>query len=166
MTFCQSHDLPIKEAFAPLETMATWCALQVDSRRLAELNTTSEAFCERLGRVIFNDKSSMLINRLLVVGDDIDVYDFQDVMWAYVTRCRPGQDEYVFEDVPGFPLTPYMSHGSGDRRRGGKMVSDCLLPMEYKGKGSFQRVDFETSYPQDVKDRVRSNWRAMGFGKD
>lgn len=146
--------------------MATWCALQVDSQRLAELNTTSEAFCQRLGRIIFNDKSSMLINRLLVVGDDIDVYDFQDVMWAYVTRCRPGQSEYVFEDVPGFPLTPYMSHGSWDQRMGGKMVSDCLLPMEYNGKASLQRVDFENSYPKDVKDRVRSNWHAMGFGKD
>lgn len=146
--------------------MATWCALQVDREQLKELNTSSKEFCERLGRAIFNDKSSMLINRLLLVGPDINVYDFKDVIWAYTTRCRPGQDEYVFEDVPGFPLTPYMSHGGGDRRRGGKAISDCLLPMEYNGEATFQRVDFETSYPQDIKARVRANWHDMGFGRD
>lgn len=145
--------------------MATWCALQVDNEQLKELKTSSKHFCQRLGRIIFHDKSSMLINRLLLVGADINVYDFQDVLWAYTTRCRPGQAEYVFEDVPGFPLTPYMSHGCGNRLLGGKVISDCLLPMEYRGEKTFQRVDFENSYPEDVKEKVRANWHRMGFGR-
>ncbi|KAH7270913.1 putative 3-octaprenyl-4-hydroxybenzoate carboxy-lyase [Fusarium solani] len=163
LTLLKHHDLPIRDAFAPLESMATWCALQVDVDKLAKMKTNSKDFCEKLGRIAFNDKSCMLINRILLFGHDVDITNFKDIIWALVTRCRPGQDEYLFEDVASFPMTPYMSHGSGDPKKGGKVISDCLFPMEYEGKRLFSGVDFERSYPEDVKNRVRSNWTAMGF---
>ncbi|KAK7227800.1 hypothetical protein V2G26_015803 [Clonostachys chloroleuca] len=163
LELCKEQNLPVIDAFAPLETHATWCALKIDTDRLAKEKTNSQDFCSKLGQIAFNNKSCMLINRILLFGHDVDIRKFDDIIWALVTRCRPGQDEYVFEDVPGFPLTPYMSHGSGDARRGGKAISDCLFPMEYKGKRVFSGVDFEKSYPKEIKDKVRANWSAMGF---
>lgn len=82
LTICREHDLPIKDAFAPLETMATWCALQVDTKKLAALNTNSADFCEKLGNVVFNNKSCMLINRILLIGDDVDIHSFDNIMWS------------------------------------------------------------------------------------
>lgn len=143
--------------------MGTWCALQIDAPKLRALKTNSKDFCKRLGDIIFNNKSTMLINKVLLVGEDVDPYNFKDAIWAYSTRCRPGQDEYVFDDVAGFPLTPYMSHGGGDPRRGGKVICDCLLPMEYEVGQKFKKVDFHTSYPEYIKSRVRSRWEEMGF---
>ncbi|EXL65351.1 hypothetical protein FOPG_18417 [Fusarium oxysporum f. sp. conglutinans race 2 54008] len=163
LTLCRKHDLPITDAFAPLETMATWCALQVDIDKLAEQKTNSKDFCNKLGHIFFNDKSCMLMNRILLFGHDVDIHNFKDIIWALVTRCRPGKNEYIFEDVPSFPMTPYMSHGGGSSSRGGKVISDCLFPMEYMGNRGFKSVDFERSYPEEVKDKVRSNWTAMGF---
>ncbi|KAH8665332.1 putative 3-octaprenyl-4-hydroxybenzoate carboxy-lyase [Ilyonectria robusta] len=163
LTLCKNHDLPINDAVAPLETMANWCALQVDTKKLTSLKTNSKDFCSKLGQIVYNNKSSMLFNRILLFGEDVDIYNFKDVMWALVTRCRPGQDEYVFEDVPSFPMTPYMSHGTGTVKTGGKAISDCLFPMEYEGRKTFSSVDFETSYPEEVKSKVRANWTAMGF---
>jgi phenacrylate decarboxylase len=58
--------------------------------------------CRRLGEIVFNDKSAILINKIILVGDDVDAYDLKEVMWAYSTRCRPVHDEYSFDDVPGF----------------------------------------------------------------
>ncbi|KAK9438222.1 Carboxylyase-related protein [Metarhizium brunneum] len=159
----RQHGYPVIDAFAPLETYATWCALKVDVEKLAEMRTTPEEFCNKIGNLAFNDKSSMLMNRIMLFGHDVDVGNFRDIMWALATRCRPGQDEYVFDDIPVLPLTPYMSHGRGDPTRGGKVVSDCLFPMEYEGKTSFSACDFERSYPEEIKERVRSNWTAMGF---
>ena len=163
LTYCQAHELPIKEASACLETMGTWCALQVDGPKLRALKTKSKDFVKRIGDIIFANKSTMLLNKIILVGDDVDPYDFKEVMWAYSTRCRPGHDEYPFDDVAGFPLTPYMSHGRGDKHRGGKIISDCLLPMEYEGGRIFTKVDFETSYPEEVKRRVKGRWVEMGF---
>ncbi|KFA79325.1 hypothetical protein S40288_03555 [Stachybotrys chartarum IBT 40288] len=164
LTLCKQHNLPIIDAVAPLETMGNWCALSVDIHKLAEMKTTPAEFRERVGNLVFNNKSALLVNRLLLFGSDVDIYNFKDVVWAHATRCRPGKDEHVFEDVPGFPLTPYMGHGGGgDPRRGGKVISDCLFPVEYEGKKPFSSVDFRTSYPQEIQERVLANWEKMGL---
>lgn len=107
----------------------------------------------------------MLINRVFLIGDDIDVYNFKDIIWALSTRARPGLDDFPFEDVRGLPIMPYMSHGRGDRKRGGKMVTNCLLPAEYEGRRNWIPVDFESSYPEVVKEKVREIWETTAIGE-
>ncbi|KAJ4028921.1 Ferulic acid decarboxylase 1 [Fusarium oxysporum] len=160
----QREGLPIKEANCPLETYATWCALQVDTEKLGDMKTSSAELCRRIGDLAFKDKSCMLVNRIILIGDDIDVFNWNDVMWALVTRCRPGKDEALFEEVRGHPITPYMSHGPhGNPTQGGKIVSDCLMPIEYQGKKNFRECSFNKSYPDDIKNKVQAGWKDMGF---
>ncbi|KAH8664737.1 putative 3-octaprenyl-4-hydroxybenzoate carboxy-lyase [Xylariales sp. PMI_506] len=163
LDLCQEHKLPIIDACSPLESYGTWCALKVDIEKLGKIGTNPDDFCKKLGDLVFNHKSTFLMNRIFLVGDDVDVQSFENVIWAFATRCRPGSSEYKFDEVPGFFLTPYMSHGGRDPRRGGKMISNCLLPMEYEGKRTFRPVSFATSYPDDVKAKVTQNWASMGF---
>ncbi|KAI9927287.1 hypothetical protein ASPWEDRAFT_165867 [Aspergillus wentii DTO 134E9] len=160
---CQQHDLPITDAFAPFESQVTWVALRVDTAKLRELKTDSQDFRKKIGDLIFNVKAGYTIHRLVLVGDDIDVYNGKDVMWAFSTRCRPGMDETLFDDVRGFPLVPYMSHGSGSPVQGGKIVSDALLPVEYTTGRNWVPADFENSYPEEVKRKVLDKWEDMGF---
>ncbi|KAF5640788.1 3-octaprenyl-4-hydroxybenzoate carboxy-lyase [Fusarium sp. NRRL 52700] len=160
----QCEGLPIKEANCPLETYATWCALQVDTEKLGDMKTSSAELCKRIGDLAFKDKSCMLVNRIILVGDDVDVFDWNDVMWALVTRCCPGKDETLFEEVRGHPITPYMSHGPhGNPTQGGKAISDCLMPTEYQGKRNFRECRFNKSYPEEIKNKVRAGWKDMGF---
>ncbi|KAM0328861.1 hypothetical protein ACHAQA_005277 [Verticillium albo-atrum] len=159
----KSRGLPIKEAFSPFESQVTWVALQVDTEKLRALETTPAEFCRQVGDIVFGHKVGYTIHRLVLVGDDIDIYDFKDVIWAFSTRCRPGTDEYFFEDVPGFPLIPYMSHGSGSPTRGGKVVSDCLLPVEYTSGKNWVAADFKNSFPEEVQKRVLDRWEPLGF---
>ncbi|KAM3552352.1 hypothetical protein ARSEF4850_007434 [Beauveria asiatica] len=159
----KQHDLPIKAAFAPFQTMATWCALQVDNEKLGRMGTSHAELCRRIGDVAFGSKACMLMTRLLLIGDDVDIYSWDDIMWAFTTRCRPGMDDYVFEDVNGLPLMPYMKYGRGNPRKGGKVVSDCLFQMEYKGKRNFRSVDFRSSYPPALQDKIEAEWTQMGF---
>lgn len=161
----RQHDLPVKDAFAPFQTMATWCALQIDNEKLGQMRTDSETLCRRIGDVAFSSKACMLMNRLLLIGDDVDIYSWDDIMWAFTTRCRPGMDDYAFEDVNGLPLMPYMKYGGGNPREGGKMVSDCLFPMEYQGRRNFRSVDLRSSYPPALQDKIEAEWTQMGFDK-
>lgn len=165
VTLCKEHGLPITDAYAPFETMGTWCALQVDLKKLGALKTNAAEFSKRVGDLVFANKSSMLINRVFLIGDDIDIYNFKDIVWALSTRSRPGADDFPFEDVRGLPIMPYMSHGTGDPRRGGKMVTNCLLPAEYEGARNWIPVDFESCYPEEVKEKVRELWRTTTIGK-
>lgn len=159
----RSKGIPIKEAFSNFESQVTWVALQVDTDALRKMKTTASEFCKKVGEIVFNDKVGYTIHRLALVGEDIDVYDFKDVIWAFCTRCRPGMDEYHFEDVKGFPLIAYMSHGNGPPTRGGKVVSDALLPVEYTTGRDWEAADFKESFPENVKERVLDQWKAYGY---
>lgn len=160
---CKNAGLPVLEAFAPFESQVTWVALKIDTAKLREMKTTSKEFSKKVGDVIFNCKAGYTIHRIVLCGDDIDVYDGKDVMWAFSTRCRPNLDETFFEDVRGFPLVPYMSHGNGSKVQGGKVVSDALMPTEYTTGRDWVPADFKHSYPEDVRKKVLDNWTKMGF---
>lgn len=160
---CQDHGYPVLEAMTPFESQVTWLALQLDTARLREMNATAEKLCHSLGDLIFNHKCGLTIHRVILVGDDIDVYNFQDVMWAFCTRCRPGRDEYFFEECQGFLLIPYMAHGNGNPTKGGKVISDALLPSEYKEGPDWETGDFDHSYLDVIKDRVNARWNEMGL---
>ncbi|KAH7033971.1 UbiD decarboxylyase family [Macrophomina phaseolina] len=137
----QEHNIPVKDAFAPFQTIATWCVLQVDIEKLGEMKTNPNELCTRIGNLAFNSKATMLMNRILLVGDDVDIHNWDDVIWAYTSRCRPGLDEYVFDDVRGLPLIPYLKYG-----------------RESAAKG-----DFRSSYPHELQEKVQAEWTQMGF---
>ncbi|KAH0044200.1 UbiD-domain-containing protein, partial [Aureobasidium melanogenum] len=160
---CQEAGLPVADTMSNFESQVTWVALKIDTAKLREMKVKPKEFAKRVGDLIFNDKVGYTIHRLVLVGDDINVYDFKDVMWAFCTRCRPGDDEVFFDDVKAFPLIPYNSHGSFNPVKGGKVVSDALLPVEYTTGADWQAADFENSYPAEVKDKVNAEWKAMGF---
>jgi UbiD family decarboxylase len=162
----QDNDMPIKEAFAPFESQVTWVALQVDTEKLRAMKTTPAEFSKKIGDLIFQHKAGYTIHRLVLVGDDIDVYNFKDVMWAFTTRCRPNDDEYFFDDCKAFPLIPYNGHGGFSPVKGGKVVSDALLPVEYTTGRNWEAADFKGSYPQELQDKINGNWEAMGFSKE
>ncbi|ORY88031.1 UbiD decarboxylyase family [Leucosporidium creatinivorum] len=160
---CREAGLPITDAFSPFESQVTWVALQFNTEKLREMKTTSEELRKRVGDLVFYHKAGYTIHRLILIGDDIDVYDGKDILWAFTTRCRPSLDETFYEDCKGFPLIPYMSHGNGSPTKGGKVVSDALMPTEYTTGRDWVAADFKNSYTEEVKERVLGNWEKDGF---
>lgn len=141
-------------------------ALKIDISKLREMNTTPKDFRKAIGDLVFSCKAGYTIHRLVLCGSDIDVYDFKDVMYAFSTRCRPKTDETFYEDCRGFPLIPYMSHGTASPVQGGKVVSDALMPSEYHGEQDWQQASFKHSYPQELQESVNARWSARwGFSK-
>ena len=57
----------------------------------------------------------------IVVDDDVDIYDLEDVFWAYVTRARPDQRTIVLGDLPGFYRDPHKDHW-------GRLALDATIP--------------------------------------
>ncbi|KAL4929516.1 UbiD family decarboxylase [Aspergillus undulatus] len=163
LDICQQHDFPIVDAFAPLETNATWVFLSVDSEKLRHLGINSSELCKALGQAVFQDKRAWLASRLFLVGDDINIYDFQQAAWAVACRSRPGLDDHIFDDVPGLPLVPSM-RGTPRPCRGGKTVTNCLLDSEFTEEGrDWHKVDFDNAYPRKIRERVLSRWEEMGL---
>ncbi len=164
---CKEAGLPINIVWVPYETHTIWAALQVNVAALRAQKWERKAFCKRVGEVVFGSHAASAVSRLLLVGDDIDPTDFDDVLWAFATRCRPGQDEYIFEDTPGFILMPFMAHGPGNPVKGGKVVADCLFIEQWTQPDfEFTEASFRGGYPEQVRTLVNEGWKEKyGLGQ-
>ncbi|OGA27715.1 MAG: decarboxylase [Betaproteobacteria bacterium RIFCSPLOWO2_02_FULL_65_24] len=59
----------------------------------------------------------------IVVDEDVDIKNFDDVWWAFLTRARPDERVMVIPGVPGFWRDPMKDHW-------GRLAIDATVPFE------------------------------------
>jgi 4-hydroxy-3-polyprenylbenzoate decarboxylase len=93
---------------------------------------------------------------VIVTDDDINVRDWQDVIWAMTTRMDPARDTTIVENTP----IDYLDFASPVSGLGGKIGFDATN----KWKGETTR---EWGRPirmrDDVKQRVDEIWKELGI---
>ncbi len=66
--------------------------------------------------------SHMDYNKVVIaVDEDVDIYDLDDVMWAYLTRGRADTRAQILNDIPGFYRDPHKDHW-------GRLMIDATMP--------------------------------------
>jgi 4-hydroxybenzoate decarboxylase len=70
---------------------------------------------------------------VLVVDDDVDINDFDDVWWAYLTRGRADARALVVPDVPGFYRDPHKDFF-------GRLGIDATVPFGRKAEFKRKRI--------------------------
>ncbi|OQE34617.1 hypothetical protein PENCOP_c016G02573 [Penicillium coprophilum] len=164
LSICQSAGLPVQMVWSPFESHVHWFAIQVDRKRLRELNTNMDEFSTKLGHVVFGSKPGWYIPKVFLVGDDIDPTDLRDLIWAEATRCEPGTSEFLFDEYGNIPLIPYVAHGKKPGRNNNKVIKCCMLPCEFVDEELPWKVgSFKGSYPVDVQKKVETGWTKYGF---
>jgi UbiD family decarboxylase len=74
------------------------------------------------------------MKHVVVVDDDIDIYDPLAVEWAVSTRFQADRDLMVLENEPSSSLDPSATHVPGEKTRTTKMGLDATIPW-YKPNG-------------------------------
>ncbi|HEX2139517.1 MAG TPA: UbiD family decarboxylase [Woeseiaceae bacterium] len=75
--------------------------------------------------------SHMDFNKVcIVVDEDVDIFNLDDVMWAYLARGRADKRATVLEDIPGFYRDPNQDHW-------GRLIIDATIP--WGREDEFQR---------------------------
>lgn len=154
----------VKDVFTPYEAQALWLAISIDTKELAKLNLNSEKLREIVRDAFFHNKPASIIHEIILVGDDIDIFNFKEFIWAYVTRHTPGDDMTFCTDVPAFALAPFISNGPRIKtKRGGKVVTDCLFPQQYTNPDfKFVTCNF-AGYGEELCAKVNGNFAAYGY---
>jgi UbiD family decarboxylase len=158
-------NFPVDFVWMPFEAQSCWIVVRVDTKKLAGMDITAKELCLRAGDIIFKTHAGWEAPKVLLVGDDVDITDINQVVWAVATRYRPGT-EYVFGDVGGIPMLPYMTRARKevpDPGVGGKSVMNLVLPPEFEGRRDWVPSTFEGSYPAEVRDRVLGKWKQYGY---
>jgi 2,5-furandicarboxylate decarboxylase 1 len=68
------------------------------------------------------------LKHVVVVDEDINVYDAVEVEWALATRFQADRDLMVRPDEPGSSLDPSGNHVPGRKSRTAKMGLDATIP--------------------------------------
>jgi 4-hydroxy-3-polyprenylbenzoate decarboxylase len=112
-------------------------------------------------------KSIGVGKNIIVVDEDVDVYDLSKVLWAVAYRVRPSQDIVVF---PGWvhPLDPVVH--PKDRTfpgppKGERLLIDATKPFDNPESEQWFGLKFPpSSYPdKDTMAKVRAKWDRYGI---
>jgi 4-hydroxybenzoate decarboxylase len=69
----------------------------------------------------------------MVVDEDVDLYNLNDVWWAYLTRGRADQRAEILHDMPGFYRDPHKDHW-------GRLLIDATKPFHRMAEFERKRI--------------------------
>jgi 2,5-furandicarboxylate decarboxylase 1 len=106
--------------------------------------------------------SVMDLKHVVVVDDDIDVFDPTEVEWAIATRVQGDRDIMIVNNARAKPLDPSLPQGSGVVPTGTKVGIDATIP-EGIPKEHYERITY--AYAQTAKIGDYANGKADEVGE-
>jgi phenylphosphate carboxylase alpha subunit len=145
--------LPFKSLFVTSSTMGV----------VISTSETYPGYVHTLSSAIWATKAGVYRPTIIVVGEDVDVINMEEVMWALTTRMHPGRDIHIRKRAPSHPLFPFLSPEEKAAYTAAAAVCfDATFPFEWKEKTP-QVVDFEHSWSEETQRLVISKWKEYGF---
>jgi 2,5-furandicarboxylate decarboxylase 1 len=91
------------------------------------------------------------MKHVVIVDEDVDIYDPEAVEWAIATRFQADKDLVVKKDQPGSSLDPSGIHEPGKKTRTAKVGVDATIPSDID-KEKYETVTYKKV---DLDDYLR-----------
>jgi phenylphosphate carboxylase alpha subunit len=114
---------------------------------------------EDIAHVIWGTHQGPSIPYIVVVEDDVDPFNFSEVMHALVSKCHPYKGIVRMEHSPIIALIPFLSKQEQRNRSGARVFFDCTWPRDWDPEYVPQKVSFKTIFPPEVQEKVLAIWR-------
>jgi 2,5-furandicarboxylate decarboxylase 1 len=109
--------------------------------------------------------SVMDLKHVVVVDDDIDVFDPMDVEWAIATRVQGDKDVMIVSNARAKPLDPSLPQGFGVVPTGAKVGIDATIP-EGIPKEHYERITYAYADKARIDDYVNGKADEEGEAGD
>ncbi|MDP2645473.1 MAG: UbiD family decarboxylase [Desulfobacterales bacterium] len=150
----QRHGVPVTDVYISPEMGALVAIISVkeSSRRIiAEITS-----------VVHGRRAS--VPKVIIVDDDIDVFNMNEVMHAFGTRLHPVRGVSANPDCEGWTLTPYLSPEERNQSKVATGVYDCTWPADWSRQSDIPvRMSFKASFPEQLQQKVLAEWKQYGF---
>lgn len=104
------------------------------------------------------------VPKIIIVNEDIDVFDMDEVMHAFGTRLHPVRGVSANPDCEGWTLTPYLSPEERLHNKVATGVYDCTWPASWSKESDIPvRLSFKGSFPDALQKKVTDKWKEYGF---
>ncbi len=129
---------------------------------IVSASETYPGYVHTLSSAVWGSKIGVYRPVVIVVGEDIDVTNMDEVMWALTTRVHPVRDIHVKKRAPSHALFPFLSPEERANLTGAAVCYDATFPFEWK-KNAPRIADFEHSWSEEIKALVVSRWKEYGL---
>src|SRR5437764_3304810 len=109
--------------------------------------------------------SVMDLKHVVVVDDDIDVFDPAEVEWAIATRVQGDRDVMIVSNARAKPLDPSLPQGYGVVPTGAKVGIDATIP-EGIPREYYERITYAYAESAKLDDYVKGKADAAGDAGD
>ena len=107
----------------------------------------------------------MDLKHVVVVDDDIDVFDPMDVEWAIATRVQGDRDIMIVSNARAKPLDPSLPQGFGVVPTGAKVGIDATIP-EGIPREHYERITYAYAERAKIDDYVNGKTDSGGKAGD
>jgi len=104
----------------------------------------------------------MDLKHVVVVDDDIDIFDPTEVEWAIATRVQGDRDIMIVNNARAKPLDPSLPQGLGVVPTGAKVGIDATIPEGIPNE-HYERITY--AYAQTAKIADYANGKADEAGE-
>lgn len=154
------NNLPIKNCFHTWESSMMLMAVTLERGYQDRFESKVELF-DRIAKVCFGSRAGVVVPKIAVFDEDIDVYNFTEVARALFSRCHPVTGYHFYENRTITNLVPYLQCGEVDSRLSVKVIFDCLFDPSAEKRPIVS--SFETLWPKEIQEKVINNWKGYGY---
>jgi UbiD family decarboxylase len=125
---------------------AVWCPPELGNRLLVviAIEQSHPGHAKQAGLVGGQVAATVYSGRfVVVVDDDVDVFDLNDVLWALGTRCDPRRDATIVEGAWSSRLD--LAVDPAERGRNSRLILDATRPWERRNE-----------FPQPIRTKERA----------
>ena len=147
------NGIPFTDVHVPLDSATMMAIVGVKPAYRGIANQVGYAFAA----------AKMGVYKIIVVEDDVDVFNLPEVWHALSSKCHPVRGIRVYDEaIDPSGLNPFMSPEERKWHMGAKVVFDCTWPLEWEGAVP-GRVSFNEMYPREIQEKVIRNWANYGL---
>ncbi len=150
----EKYDIPVVAVYIPPESGVHMAVVSVRrggsevAQKIVELLTARRA----------------LISKIIVVDEDVDVFNMSAVVHAFSTKCHPDRGTHIHRyEGRANALTPAYSAEERVARIGASVAFDATWPPEWPGDLTPVRATLDSMYSPEVQSRVHERWKALGL---
>lgn len=93
--------------------------------------------------------------KIIVVDEDVDVFNMTEVFHAFATRLHPGRGITIEKKDMSMRDAPFLSHHERKWYRGASVLFDCTWPAQWSRDSDIPpKVSFKEVYPKELQEKI------------
>ncbi len=152
----QRQGIQVKDVNVLPESSGTLCVVSIEKQEVPYV-------ANRIMSIITGEKLGASTFKIMVVDEDVDVFNPLEVLHVFGSRVHPVRSQFVYYSMQT-ALCPYGSLEERLWRSSPVGLYDATWPVDWAPEIAVPpKSSFNSIYPKEVQEKILSKWTKYGF---